>query len=204
MKNLLKIGFLASHRGSSMQAILNAISNGSLEAKAAVVISNNTDSIALSVARNQKIPAYHFSQQELGAAVDLDETILAALKDNDVNLIVLSGYLRKLGEKTLSFYEGRILNIHPSLLPKYGGQGMYGKRVHEAVIAAGDKISGASIHLVEDEYDTGRVIARQTVQVIDEDTPTSLASRIEKIEPEFFVNTLQRIISGDITLSELR
>ena len=204
MKNPLKIGFLASHRGSSMQAILNAISNGSLEAKAAVVISNNTDSIALSVARNQKIPAYHFSQQELGAAVDLDETILAALKDNDVNLIVLSGYLRKLGEKTLSFYEGRILNIHPSLLPKYGGQGMYGKRVHEAVIAAGDKISGASIHLVEDEYDTGRVIARQTVQVLDEDTPTSLASRIEKIEPEFFVNTLQRIISGDITLSELR
>jgi phosphoribosylglycinamide formyltransferase 1 len=146
------------------------------------------------------IPSYHLSQTKLGACADLDRTIAETLAACGAELVVLSGYLRKLGPRTLDTYRSRILNIHPALLPRHGGRGMYGRRVHEAVIALGERVSGITIHLVDEEYDCGKVIARWEVPVEVEDTPATLAKRIEALEPQFFVETLRRIADGTLKL----
>jgi phosphoribosylglycinamide formyltransferase-1 len=117
-----------------------------------------------------------------------------------VEIIVLSGYLRQLGPQTLQRYERRILNIHPGPLPQFGGHGMYGRRVHAAVIAAGVAESGIVIHLVDAEYDRGPEIARRSVPVKSGDTPETLEGRVTALEPEFFVETLKRIANGTLAI----
>lgn len=204
MRGGLKIGFLASHGGSSMKAILEAIAGGSLRASAAVVISNNADAPALAHAGALGIPAYHLSETRLGGAAAADRAIADTLAARGADLIVLSGYLRKLGPVTLERYRGRILNIHPGKLPKYGGRGMYGRRVHAAVIAAGERTSGITIHLVDEEYDHGPVLAEREVAVEPGDTADSLAARIQAQEPGFFVDTLRRIAEGTLRLPGLK
>lgn len=193
----LKLGFLASHGGSSMKAIVGAIADGSLDAEARMVISNNADSPALVFAREHGLPWRHISAQ---TAADPDKAIAEALQDAGVELVILSGYMRRLGPDTLQRFRGRILNIHPALLPKYGGQGMYGRRVHEAVHAAGDAVSGASIHLVESEYDTGPVIARREAPIRPGDGVDEIEARVRALEPGFFVETLRGISAGTILL----
>ena len=126
----LYLGFLASHGGSNMQAIIDACKTGRLEAKPCVVISNNSDSMALQRAKNEGIPNYHVSAVTHPGRLE-DEEILRTLKRHGVDTVILAGYMKMLGPATLRAYGGRILNIHPALLPKYGGKGMYGKRVHE-------------------------------------------------------------------------
>jgi phosphoribosylglycinamide formyltransferase-1 len=114
--------------------------------------------------------------------------------------VILSGYLRKLGPLTLAAFDGRILNIHPALLPRYGGQGMYGRRVHEAVVAAGEHETGASVHLVDDEYDHGAVVAQIRLPVDPGDTAESIERKVMDAEPKLFLETLQKIASGVLTL----
>ncbi|HXZ02548.1 MAG TPA: phosphoribosylglycinamide formyltransferase [Stellaceae bacterium] len=202
MRGGLKLGFLASHGGSSMKAILDAVAEGKLRASASVVISNNADAPALAYARALGIPAYHLSETKLGDAETADRAIAETLAARGAELVLLSGYLRKLGPLTLARYRGRILNIHPGRLPAYGGRGMYGRRVHEAVIAAGERLSGITIHLVDEEYDHGPTLARREVAVEPGDTPETLARRIEALEPQFFVDTLRRIAEGELLLPD--
>jgi phosphoribosylglycinamide formyltransferase 1 len=202
MTGRLRLGFLCSHGGGSMRAILAAIESGDLAAQACVVISNNGDAPALALARSAGVPAVHLSQTRLGDAGDVDAAIAETLARHGVGLVILSGYLRKLGPQTLARFHGRILNIHPALLPRYGGKGMYGRRVHEAVIAAGEGVSGASIHVVDEHYDHGPVIARCEIPIEPGDTPETLAGRIESREPSFFVETLRRIGEGALVLPE--
>jgi phosphoribosylglycinamide formyltransferase 1 len=201
---VLNLGFLASHGGSSMKAIIAAIRRGVLAAEARIVISNNADAPALAYAREAGVSALHLSQSKLGPEADVDRAIAAALAGAGVDLVVLSGYLRKLGPKTLARFRGRILNIHPGPLPTYGGQGLYGMRVHEAVIAAGERASAITIHLVDEEYDHGPVVARRQVAVEPGDTPATLAARIQAQEPAFFVETLQAIAAGRLELPPSR
>jgi phosphoribosylglycinamide formyltransferase 1 len=203
MRGGLKIGFLASHGGSSMKAILEAIADGRLRASAAAVVSNNADAPALAHARALGIPAYHLSETRLGGAAQADLAIADTLAARGAELIVLSGYLRKLGPLTLERYRGRILNIHPGKLPTYGGRGMYGRHVHAAVIAAGERASGVTIHLVDEEYDHGPVVAACDIAVEPGDTAESLAARIQAAEPGFFVETLRRIADGTLRLPGL-
>jgi phosphoribosylglycinamide formyltransferase 1 len=203
MRGGLKLGFLASHGGSSMKAILDAIADGKLRASAAVVISNNADAPALAYAGALGVPTYHLSETRLGGAATADRAIAETLAARGAELVVLSGYLRKVGPLTLARYRGRILNIHPGPLPRYGGPGMYGRHVHEAVIAAGERMSGITIHIVDGEYDHGPVIARRDVAVVPGDTAAGLAVRIQALEPAFFVETLCRIAAGELTLEGL-
>lgn len=200
MRGGLKLGFLASHAGSSMAAILAAIGSGALRASACVAISNNAQAPALARARALGIPAYHLSQTKLGSADDADRAVAETLAARGAELVVLSGYLRKLGPRTLARYRGRILNIHPGLLPKYGGRGMFGRHVHEAVIAGGERESGITIHLVDEEYDHGPTLAELRVAVAPGETPDMLAQHIQALEPGFFVATLRRIADGTLTL----
>jgi len=196
----VKLGFLASHRGSSVQAVVEACASGRLAAVPRVVISNNADAEALTRARRHGIPCCHLSGSTHPDATRLDEAILHALVSHDVELVVLAGYLKKLGPQTLRHFAGRVLNIHPALLPKFGGSGMYGRRVHEAVLAAGERETGVTIHLADAEYDHGRIVAQCRVPMLSGDTVESLAARVLDREHAFLVETLAAIVSGAVKL----
>ena len=196
----MKLGFLASHRGSNMQSIIDACKSGKLAATPVVVISNNENSGALERANSENIPAHHISETVLGDEAKTDESIANTLRQHEVELVVLAGYMKRIGPLTLAAFENRIINIHPCLLPKYGGQGMYGMRVHEAVIASGDKESGVTIHLVNSEYDRGAILAQEKLEVLETDTAQSLADRVLTLEHSLYTNTIARIISGEIDL----
>ncbi len=199
---MMNLGILASHTGTNFQSILDACRKGILAARPVVAISNNSNSIALQRAAGAGVPSFHLSGKTHPRQEDLDEAILNTLRDHDVELVVLVGYMKHLGPATLDHYQGRIINIHPSLLPKYGGKGKYGMHVHAAVLANGDSESGVSIHLVNGEYDAGPVIAQRKVPVLADDTPESLAARVLTHEHEFLVETLVRIIEKEIDLTE--
>jgi phosphoribosylglycinamide formyltransferase 1 len=196
----VKLGLLASHRGSGVQAVVDACASGRLAAVPRVVISNNADAEVLTRARRHGIPSCHLSGATHPDPLRRDGAILDALVSHDAELVVLTGYLKKLGPQTLRHFAGRVLNIHPALLPKFGGQGMYGRRVHEAVLAAGEHETGVTIHLADDDYDRGRIIAQCRVPVLAGDTVDSLAERVLEREHVFLVETLARVVSGALTL----
>ena len=194
------LGFLASHGGSNMQAIVDACRDGRLSAEPSVVIGNNSGSSALARARREGIPAYHLSGKTHPVPEELDSAILDALQRHEVSLVVLAGYMRLLGPKTLAAYRDRVLNIHPALLPRFGGKRLYGPAVHEAVLAAGDRVTGVTVHVVDEQFDSGPILAQVSVPVEDGDTVDSLAARVLIQEHLLFVETLQRIERGELGL----
>ena len=199
---MLKIGFLASHNGSNVQAIVEACNAGALTAEPCVVVSNNSRSGVLKRARVESIAAYHLSERTHPDA--LDGALLATMRRHGVEVVCLAGYMKPLGAQMLAAYGGRIVNVHPSLLPKYGGRGMYGLRVHEAVLAAGELESGATVHLVVGPYDEGAVLAQDRVPVVADDTPTTLQARVLAVELRLYPATLARIAAGEIELPPFR
>ena len=197
----MKLGLLSSHRGSGVQAVIDACAAGRLEITPALVISNNADAEVLARAARHGIPNAVLSGRTHPDPDALDLAIRDALNAHGVELILLTGYLKKLGPRTLARFAGRVLNIHPALLPKYGGQGMFGQHVHAAVLAAGDAESGVTIHLVDAEYDHGRIVAQCRVPVQAGDTVETLAARVLAREHEFIVETLDAIVSGRVKLA---
>ncbi len=123
-----------------------------------------------------------------------------ALNEHNIDLVLLAGFMKKIGPAVLSSYRGRIINIHPSLLPKFGGKGMFGINVHRAVLDAGEKESGATIHLVDGEYDEGAILAQQTVSIVPDESSESLAAKVLEVEHVLFAETIQKIIDGSIIL----
>lgn len=204
MTKILNLGFLASHRGSNLQAVIDACNSGRLRANPAVLITNNRDSGALDRAHREGIPAHHLSTRTHPDPDALDREILRTLVRYQVHLVVLAGYMKKLGPKTLGHYTGRIINVHPSLLPKFAGQGMFGMHVHEAVLAAHDQETGATVHWVDAEYDHGAIIAQCRVPVNDSDTPAALAARVLEQEHRLLVETLARVTTGELRLPSAR
>jgi phosphoribosylglycinamide formyltransferase-1 len=199
----MNIAFFASHRGSNMQTVLDACKNERLQACPCVVISNNSGSEALVRAQAENVPHYHRSSKTHPDPDALDEEMLRLLQLHKTDLIMLAGYMRKLGPKTLAAYRGCVLNIHPALLPRHGGLGMYGNHVHEAVLAAGERETGVTIHLVDEAYDQGAIIAQARVPVLAGDTVDTLAARVLETEHRFLVETLARILSGELVLETL-
>ena len=200
---VLHLGFLASHRGTNLQAILDACKTGRLQARPRVVISNNSDAGALLRARKAGVPAVHLSTYTHPDPGALDGAILAILQKYGVEVICLAGYMKRLGPQTLAAYRGRVLNIHPSLLPKFGGRGFYGEVVHRAVLAAGESETGATVHVVDEEYDHGQVLDQARVPVEPGDSVETLSARVLQQEHRLYVRTLQRIVSGEIELQGL-
>ncbi|HEY3796739.1 MAG TPA: phosphoribosylglycinamide formyltransferase [Caulobacteraceae bacterium] len=194
----LKLAFLASSGGGSMRAIVAAIEAGTLAAEARLVVSNRREAPALVFATEHGIDARFIPT--VPDAHRADTTLLTALREAGADLVVLSGYLRRVGPWTLRGYAGRILNIHPALLPKYGGQGMYGMAVHTAVAAAGERVSGATIHLVDGEYDHGATLAQAEVALSAGDDAATIQAKVSAIEPDLFVETLRRIAGGTLAL----
>jgi len=199
----LRIGVLASHEGTTLQAILDACAAGEITARVVTVISNNSDSGALRRARAAGTEAVHLSSKTHPEPGALDAAIILALTEQQADVVMLAGYMKKLGPALLERYRGRILNTHPALLPKFGGHGMYGMRVHEAVLRAGETESGSSVHLVDAEYDTGRVLAQTQVPVEAGDTPETLAQRVQAAERRLLVAVLGQIAQGQYALEGL-
>jgi len=194
----MNIAVFASHGGSDLQAIIDACKSKRINAKVCAVISNNSGSYALERARDNDIPAYHFSQKTIPDPSALEKAILDTLLAHNAQIIFLAGYLKKLGPTIQKTFENRVFNIHPSLLPKYGGKGMYGINVHTAVLAAGETETGITIHRVNNEYDTGEIIAQRRVPVLIGDTPETLAARVLAEEHVFIVETLLDIIDAEL------
>jgi phosphoribosylglycinamide formyltransferase 1 len=197
-KEPLRLAFLASRNGSSFRAIVEAIEAGSLPAAACLLVSNNRAAPALDFAQAHGVPTLVLPTKTDPEAADA--RLAEALAEAGADLVVLSGYLRRLGPATLSRFRNRILNIHPGPLPDFGGEGMYGRRVHEAVIAAGAAESAVVIHLVDEVYDNGPAIARRAIPLAPGETPESLEAKVAAAEPAFFVETLGRIARGELKL----
>ncbi len=195
-----RLAVLASHGGSNMQAVLHRTLAGELDASVVLVISNNSRSGALDRARRQDIPWMHLSGRTHPEPGALDAAICSALLEVNAEVILLAGYMKKLGPVTLEAFRGRILNIHPALLPRHGGHGMYGMRPHEAVLAAGDRESGATVHVVDGEYDHGRVLRQHRVPVLPGDTPQTLQQRVLAVEHTLFSEVVADIAGGRLTL----
>jgi phosphoribosylglycinamide formyltransferase-1 len=187
----LHLGVLASGRGSNLQSIVDASEKGELDAAVKVVISNNSKAYALERARNHGIPAVHLSHKQFETAEAFDRAFLETLSQYEVELIVLAGYMKLISSRIVQAYRNRILNIHPALLPSFGGKGMYGIHVHEAVIETGAKISGVTVHIVDEQYDHGPIVLQKAVPVLDEDTPESLAARILPEEHRAYPEAIQ-------------
>ncbi len=177
---------------------MRAIQAGDLAADARVLVGNRRETPAFGWAEALGIPSLFIPTASDPEGADLRLT--EALESHGVELVVLSGYLRRLGPQTLRRYEGRILNIHPGPLPEFGGEGMYGINVHRAVIAAGVAESAIVVHAVDEVYDHGPEIARRRVPVRGDDTPETLEARVKALEPGVFLETLQRLAAGDLTL----
>ncbi len=184
----VKLGVLVSGGGSNLQAIIDACESGILRDKAevSIVISSRPDAFALQ-------RAFRHGIQGFVAGKNSNEMI-ARLRGLNIGLICLAGYMRKLDDSFIEAFRGKIINIHPALLPKFGGKGMYGHFVHEAVVAAGEKESGATVHWVDEEYDHGTAILQKRVPVLPDDTPETLAKRVLSVEHEIYPQAIERIL----------
>lgn len=195
----LNIAVFGSGRGSNFQAVLSAIQEGKIpNAVVRVVISNNSAAGILAIARANGIPAEHISEKKFPTPEEFTEHLLATLRLYDVNFILLAGYMKRVPVRIISEYRNRIINIHPALLPKFGGQGMYGMRVHEAVVAAREQFSGATVHIVDEEYDKGKIVVQKKVAVAPDDTAESLAAKVLAIEHELYPEAVRMFAVGEV------
>jgi phosphoribosylglycinamide formyltransferase-1 len=192
----MNIAVLASGEGTTLQAVLDACAHGRLAARVGVVISNNADSGALRRARAAGVPTRHLSAASAGGPRMLDQALSEVLGEYASDWVLLAGYMKHLGPATLARFAGRIINTHPALLPEFGGQGMFGLNVHRAVLAAGRRTSGASVHWVDENYDTGALIAQVRVPVESADSAQSLAQRVQAAERELVIEVLAAAASG--------
>ncbi len=186
----MKLGVLASGEGSTLQAVLDAGVSGEIDACVRLVISNNSNAGAVQRARQHGIDTLHISSTTHADDEARDQAITQALVSAEVDLVLLAGYMKRLGPQVLETFSGRIINTHPSLLPKYGGQGFYGRRVHEAVLAAGDTATGATVHIVTADYDAGPIVGQVTVPVRKHDTVQSLEDRVKNAERKLLLQVI--------------
>lgn len=195
---MLTIAVFASGRGSNFESLYHAIQKENVSARIVVVISNNSQSGALSLARSFSIPAVHLSQNQFLSVEAFNQQVLDVLHSYNVNFIVLAGYMKKIDASILREFRQRIINIHPTLLPKYGGEGMYGMHVHEAVLKAQEKFSGATVHMVDEEYDHGRILLQDIVMIEENETPETLAAKVLKVEHRILPEVVKMFAEGTI------
>ncbi len=192
----MKISFLASHGGSSAKAIIAAINSGELPGEAGIIITNNRDAGIYQWCQEHQFPVKHVSSSTHPTAASEDQAILTLLEQAQTDVVVLSGYMKKIGPATLNSFDGRILNIHPGLLPKHGGKGMYGDFVHQAVLDSGETESGATVHVVNAAYDEGPILGQSHVEVTPDDTLESLRTKVQATEPGLYIQCLKSFLTA--------
>lgn len=195
----IRIGVLASGGGTNLQAILDACERGEIDGDVVVVISNMPDAFALERARKHGIDAFCFPHKGMTREAH-ENDVNACLEQHKVDLVCLAGYLRMLTPAMIRKYAGRMMNTHPALLPSFGGEGMHGLNVHQAVLDYGCKISGCTIHFVTEEVDGGQIILQKAVPVLEGDTAETLQERILKEEHKLFPRAVQLFAQGKLKI----
>lgn len=185
------ISFLASHGGSSARALIKAMQDGAIKARPGIVITNNRDSGIFHWCLDNDIPVRHISAKTHRGEENADEAIADVLREAGTTLVVCSGYMKKVGPEVLAAFPGHVLNIHPALLPAHGGKGMYGDHVHSAVLAAGEKETGATVHMVTAGIDEGPIVLQRAVPVLADDSLETLRARVQCIEPQLYIDAVQ-------------
>ena len=183
MKN---IAVFASGSGSNFKSLHRHVQSGEIPGRIVLTVSNNPNSGAIKYARENNIFTLIINKVLYANPVDREKFLIQTLIDNEVNLICLAGYMNLLPKSIVHQYKNCILNVHPALLPHFGGKGFYGIKVHEAVVASGVEESGVTVHFVDEEYDHGKIIAQEKVKVLSEDTAETLAERVLKVEHELY------------------
>ena len=200
----LQLGVFASGRGSNFMAILEAIREGNLGADVRLLLTNSPEAGALSIAREHDVSTTVVSKSDFEDRDQFIQAMLSVLDEHGVEFIALAGYMKKIPPEVITAYKNRIVNIHPALLPSFGGKGMYGHHVHEAVIARGCKVTGVTVHIVDEVYDHGPIVMQRCVSVEEEDTPESLAARVLKIEHKIYAEALQLFAEGRVEVKDQR
>lgn len=192
-----KIAVFVSGGGSDMQSVIDACERGEINGRVELVIANKRNIFALERADKHGIKSMVFTLSDYGDYAERDKAILHALNDANIDLVVLAGYLSIVTEIIVKPYEGRIINIHPSLIPKHCGKGFYGIKVHESVIASKDEVSGATVHYVDEGADTGEIIEQVSVPVYPTDTPDTLQQRVLTEEHKLLPRVVARLCKED-------
>ncbi|MBO4635522.1 MAG: phosphoribosylglycinamide formyltransferase [Clostridiales bacterium] len=198
----MKIAVFVSGGGTNLQAIIDNIRNGYLQdIEITLVVSSNPEAYALTRAKENNIPTTVLSVKDYADRIVWDEAVLTAVEESGAELIVLAGYLSLLGTMVVHTYSNRIINIHPALIPSFCGNGMYGIKPHEAALARGVKVSGATVHFVNENYDEGPIILQKAVDVLPGDTPEVLQLRImEQCEQVILPKAIRLIADGKVTI----
>ena len=196
MKN---IAVFASGGGSNFKSLHRHVKSGEIPGRIVLSISNNPDSGAIKYTKKYNISTLIINKVRYTNPVDREKFLIQTLIDNEVNLICLAGYMNLLPKSIVHQYKNCILNVHPALLPHFGGKGFYGIKVHEAVVASGVEESGVTVHFVDEEYDHGKIIAQEKVKVLSEDTAETLAERVLKVEHELYPQVVKAFCEDRIS-----
>jgi phosphoribosylglycinamide formyltransferase-1 len=199
-----KVGILASGNGTNLQAILDESEAGRIPAQVVVVISNEPKAFALERARRHGVNAVIVNHREFGTREGFEKKLIEELDSRGVDLVCLAGFMRILTPFFVRHYSERMLNIHPALLPLFGGKGFYGEKVHQAALASGMKFSGCTVHFVTEETDGGPILIQAVVPIQDDDTPETLAARIHEKEHEIYPQAVRLFAEGGLVLEGKR
>ena len=204
VKYMYRITVLVSGGGTNLQAIMDSIERGDIkDVEIACVISNNKDAYALTRAYDAGIPARVVSRADHPDRDEYDRALTRAVMDSEADLVVLAGFLVKIPPQMIAEYKNRIINIHPSLIPSFCGVGYYGLKVHEAALARGVRLTGATVHVVDEDTDTGPILLQKAVEVKPDDTPETLQRRVmEQAEWQLLPRAIDMLAHGRITMSE--
>jgi len=196
----MRLAVFASGGGTNFQALLDAIDRGTLPAKPVCCVSNTPNAGALDRAKRSDVPTAVVPPSEYDDPASFGNALLDVLGHHDVSFVALAGYMIKVPRNVVDAYRGRMTNVHPALLPAFGGQGMYGMNVHEAVIEYGAHWSGVTVHLVDEEYDHGPVVLQEPVPVYPDDTPQTLADRVKEVEHRLYPEALRLFAQGRVRI----
>ena len=197
----MRIAIFASGSGSNAEAIIRATYEGKLSSEVGLVISNNADAGALQRAKELDVNYSAIDRRNFNSEESYISSLFSLLDENGIDFIALAGYLKLVQPQLIEKYRNKITNIHPALLPSFGGKGFYGINVHEAVLEAGCKVSGVTIHMVTEAYDRGAIIAQKSVPVLGDDNPDSLAARVLKVEHQIYPEALQLFAEGRVKVT---
>ena len=198
----VKLAVLLSGSGTTFQNILDHIADGTLDAEACVVVASRKDAYGLVRAEQAGVPAVALPRKDFPSVAAMNDAIWAEIRRHEVDLVLLAGFMSLLSVPP--DFDGRIMNIHPALIPAFCGHRMFGHHVHEAVIAYGAKVSGATVHFVNEEYDNGPIILQGAVPVLDDDTPDTLAERVQEKERELYPRAVQLFAEGRLRVEGRR
>jgi formyltetrahydrofolate-dependent phosphoribosylglycinamide formyltransferase len=201
---LNKIGVFASGRGSNFIKIYENIQKGQISAEVSSLITDNASAAAIEFSKTANIPTYVVHPKNFSDPIAFGEEILKILKNNAIEWVVLAGYLKKIPDNVVRVYSNKIINIHPALLPSFGGKGMYGMNVHQAVFNSGAKISGVTVHLVNEIYDSGPIVMQQSVDIESCKNPEEIAKKVLQVEHTLYSKALQKLLTAPFQVSSNR